>query len=72
MKLSDYVIRFLAENLKVRHVFGIVGGANANLFDSLNGYLGIQAICTYHEQGAAIAAEAYARITGNIGAALVT
>ena len=72
MKLSDYVIQFLAENLGIRHIFGIVGGANANLFDSLSKNPKIQSVCTYHEQGAAIAAEAYARVTGGMGAALVT
>ena len=72
MKLSDYVLQFLAENLGIKHVFGVVGGANANLFDSLSKNPKIQSVCTYHEQGAAIAAEAYARISGGMGAALVT
>lgn len=72
MKLSDYVFQFLADKLGIKHVFGIVGGANANLFDSLFKNSKIQPVCTYHEQGAAMAAEAYARVTGNMGAVLVT
>lgn len=71
MKLSDYVIKFLAD-LGIRHMFMIVGGANAHLADSLAKNKKIQHICTIQEQGAAMAAEGYARITGNMAAVLVT
>lgn len=72
MKLSDYVIEFLAEELGIKHIFGIVGAANSHLADSLAKNPKIRFICTQHEQGAAMAAEAYARATGNIGAVLTT
>lgn len=72
MKLSDYVMQFLADEIGVRHVFGIVGGANSHLTDSLAKHKKLTFVCTQHEQGAAIAGEAYARTTGGIGAVLVT
>lgn len=72
MKLSDYVIQFVAKELGIKHMFMIVGGANAHLADSLAKNKDIKYICTIQEQGAAMAAESYSRITGNMGAVLVT
>ncbi|MBI2075382.1 MAG: hypothetical protein HYT82_01800 [Candidatus Harrisonbacteria bacterium] len=71
MKLSDYVAKFLA-NSGIKHVFGLTGGANLHLFDSLYRTKGITSIFTHHEQAAALAAEAYSRTTNNLGAAIVT
>lgn len=70
-KLSDYVIEFLAEQ-GIKHIFGIVGAANSHLADSLAKSKKVKFVCTQHEQGAAIAAEAYARASNNAGAVLVT
>lgn len=72
MKLSDYLIEYLAKDLGISHVFMLIGGANAHIVDSLYNNKKIKHICTPHEQGAAMAAEGYARIKGDIGAALVT
>lgn len=71
MKLSDYVFNYLAK-LGIKHIFMIVGGANANLADSLAKNKKLKHICTIQEQGAAMAGESYARITGNMAAVLVT
>jgi len=71
MKLSDYVAAFLAE-LGIRHVFVVSGGASVHLIQSLADCPGVQHICTHHEQASAMAADAYARITGNLGAAVST
>ena len=71
MKLSDYIFDFLA-NQGVRHVFMLAGGAAMHLNDSLGGNERIGYVCTLHEQAAAIAAEAYSRVTGDLGVALVT
>ncbi|MFC1754811.1 thiamine pyrophosphate-binding protein [Thermoproteota archaeon] len=71
MKLSDYVADFLVQQ-KVKHVFGITGGAIVHIFDSIASNPDIQHICTLNEQGAAIAADAYSRITRNIGVAIAT
>ena len=71
MKLSDYVIEKLAE-AGAEHVFYLPGGGAMHLVDSLGRAQNIEAVCCLHEQAAAIAAEAYSRVTGGIGVALVT
>lgn len=71
IKLSDYVIKFVAD-LGVKHIFTMVGGGAMHLNDSLGHCPEIEFICNLHEQASAIAAEAYARVTNNIGVALVT
>lgn len=70
MKLSDYVFDFISR-LGVRHVFTLVGGGAMHLDDSLGQCRSIEYVCNLHEQACAIAAEAYARISG-LGVALVT
>ena len=71
MKLSDYIAQFLAEK-GIRHAFVVSGGASLHLIHSLNDTPGIEFICTQHEQAGAMAADAYARVTGNLGAAMAT
>ena len=71
MKLSDYVAKFLADT-GVSHVFAIAGGASLHLIHSVADTDGIDFICPGHEQGAAMAAEGYARATGDIGVAITT
>lgn len=71
MKLSDYVIDFIAEE-EVSHVFEFIGGAIAHLLDSIYLRDDIQCISVRHEQAAAFAAEAYARLNGKLGVAMAT
>jgi len=71
MKLSDYVAYFLTKQ-GIKHVFAITGGASAHLIDSLARTRGIKYICPQHEQAGAMAADAYARVTMNIGVAIST
>lgn len=71
MKLSDYVVQFIAD-LGVKHVFMLPGGGAMHLNDSLGRNPDVEFVCNLHEQACAIAAEAYARVTNNIGVAMVT
>lgn len=71
MKLSDYIVEFLKE-LNIDTVFGYQGGAITHFVDSIYKADGIKFISSYHEQASAFAAEAYSRITGNIGVATAT
>lgn len=71
MKLSDYVANFLVKH-GIRHVFAISGGASVHLIQSVEDTPGITFICPQHEQAGAMAADAYARVTGNMGAAIGT
>ena len=54
-------------------IFGYPGGAVLNIYDALYAYEGrIRHILTAHEQGAAHAADGYARSTGKTGVVLAT
>jgi len=58
---------------KVEVIFGYPGGANMPIYDALYFYeKKLRHILVRHEQGAAHAAEGYARITGKPGVCLVT
>jgi len=71
MKLSDFVMDHLA-TAGVRDVFLLPGGGCMHLVDSLGKHPLLRFTCTLHEQGAAVAADAYAQYTGQLGVALVT
>jgi acetolactate synthase-1/2/3 large subunit len=66
--------QLLAKALRAEGVdtlFGYPGGANLEIFDVLREF-DIRCIRTEHEQGAAHAAEGYARATGRVGVCLAT
>jgi acetolactate synthase-1/2/3 large subunit len=71
MKLSDYVIDFLVSE-GITHVFEVCGGALAHLLDSMYDRKEISTVSMHHEMAAAIAAEGYSRVSGNIGVAMAT
>ena len=71
IKVSDYVIDFLLEH-KIDKVFGYIGGAVAHLYHSIGKNKNMEMINCINEQGAAFAAEGYARITGKSGVAFAT
>jgi acetolactate synthase-1/2/3 large subunit len=71
MKLSDYIVGQLAE-WGVRHIFLVTGGGAMHLNDSIGKEPRIQYVCNHHEQASAMAAEAYARISGQPGVINVT
>jgi acetolactate synthase-1/2/3 large subunit len=71
MKLSDYVVRFIAEQ-GVKHVFLVTGGGAMHLNHSLGMETRIQAVCNSHEQASAICAEGYAKATNHLGVCMVT
>ena len=56
----------------VEVIFGILGGAILPLYDTLPQYPRLRHILVGHEQGAAHAAEGYARATGRVGVCLAT
>jgi len=71
MKLSDYVMQFIAET-GVKHLFMLSGGGAMHLVDSAGKNKNFSYICNLHEQACAIAADAYSQYTNNLGVALVT
>ncbi|MBI2144016.1 thiamine pyrophosphate-binding protein [Candidatus Woesearchaeota archaeon] len=71
MKLSDYVMEFLAEHGS-RHVFLVSGGAVVHLVDSAARNPKMAYFCLEHEQNAGAAADACSRVTGKLGVVLTT
>ncbi len=71
MRVADYIMDALAKH-GVRHVFFVPGGGAMHLNDALGAHPGLEAVCNLHEQASAVAADAYAKITGGLGACLVT
>jgi len=56
----------------VEVIFGILGGAILPLYDTLPQYPQLRHILVRHEQGAAHAADGYARVTGKVGVCMAT
>lgn len=69
--VAKYVTQTLVD-YGVRHVFMLTGGGAMFLNDALGHDSRITPIFNHHEQACAMAAEAYARISGHIGVVNVT
>lgn len=70
-KVSDYIAEFLAKQ-GIRHVFGIVGAGNAQIFDAVTRLGFTEIVCVHHEQAAVMAATTYYRMTGKVSVVLLT
>jgi len=68
---ADIFVRCLADE-GVEYVFGYPGGAALHIYDALYKQDKVKHILVRHEQGAAHAADGYARATGRPGVVLVT
>jgi acetolactate synthase-1/2/3 large subunit len=71
MRLADYVAHTLVRH-GVKHVFLVTGGGAMHLNDALGRCAGLEYVCCHHEQGCAIAAESYFRLTNRLAAVNVT
>ena len=71
MKLSDYVLKFVAD-LGIKDLFLVTGGGAMHLNQSLAAETRIRPICNSHEQASAICAEGYAKATNGLGVCMVT
>ena len=69
--VADYIFAFLADR-GVKDVFLVTGGGAMFLDDALRRQDRIRPVCCHHEQAAAMAAEAHARMSGLPGVACVT
>src|SRR3974390_1515317 len=68
---AEMVLQALADQ-GVEFIFGYPGGAVLPIYDEIFKQDAIKHILVRHEQGAAHAAEGYARSTGKVGVVLVT
>jgi acetolactate synthase I/II/III large subunit len=71
MKVADYLSKYL-EHQNIDHVFELVGGMITFMLDSIHQHTQIKIVSMHHEQGAAFAAEGWARIKGLPGVAFAT
>ena len=71
LRISDFIIDGLSQ-LGLKHIFLLPGGGNMFLIDAVAKSKKIEGIPCHHEQAAAIAAEAYSRVSDNVGVAIVT
>ncbi|MGM9476213.1 thiamine pyrophosphate-binding protein [Pedobacter sp. GSP4] len=71
VKVSDLIVKFF-EQKGVKHVFLLSGGMMMNLLDSVSRSEQIKYICNHHEQAAAMAAEAYARVKNEVAVCYAT
>src|ERR1700760_268222 len=71
IKLSDYVLKFVAD-LGIKDLFLVTGGGAMHLNASLAAESRIRPICNSHEQASAICAEGYAKATNGLGVCMVT
>ena len=70
-RVADYIFSLIAAH-GVKVVFLVPGGGSMFLVDGLAQNPDLDYVPNHHEQASAIAAEAYAKITGTLGVVLVT
>lgn len=71
IKVAKYISEFLVKNF-ITDCFMVTGGGAMHLDDAIGHQTGMRCIFNHHEQASAIAAEAYARYSGEIAAVCVT
>jgi acetolactate synthase I/II/III large subunit len=71
LRVADYIAKFIYD-YGVRHVFMLSGGGIMYLTDALACNKNLKAVCLHHEQAVAMAAEAYAKVTGHFGVGYFT
>ncbi|QNJ01752.1 thiamine pyrophosphate-binding protein [Synechococcus sp. PROS-U-1] len=71
MKGSDFIAQYFSK-IGVNQAFVLTGGCIIHFIDSLSKAEGIDYLPMLHEQSCAMAADAYARVTGNLGVAATT
>lgn len=72
IKVSDYIASFIADVLGLKDIFLISGAGIMHLTDSFARHPGLRAVCLHHEQSAAMALDAYARINGHFAVGCFT
>lgn len=71
MRLADYIVDFFSKK-KVHHCFTVTGGGAMHLNNAFGSHSQMKCIYNHHEQACAMAAEGYARATGDMPVVCVT
>jgi len=72
IRVADYIINFIYDNLKIKDIFMLSGGGIMHLTDAIFCHKKINYVCCHNEQALTMAAEGYSRTNENFGLALVT
>ena len=70
-KIAEAVANQLVDN-NICQVFGIIGSANAHLFDAIYQNPKLSLVCLHHEQACVMAAHGYYMQSGRMAAVIVT
>ena len=70
IRVADYIANKIAEYTD--HIFLVTGGGAMHLNDAFGRQKKLKFVCCHNEQACSIAAEAYTRVSGKIGAINVT
>jgi acetolactate synthase-1/2/3 large subunit len=65
IRVSDYIARFISDQLQLKDIFMLSGAGSMHLSDGVACNPKLRAICVHHEQSASMALEAYARTNQN-------
>ncbi len=71
IRVADYFAQFLADR-GVEAAFMVAGGQMMHLIDAIGRVDSVRYYCSHHEQASAMAADAYARLTGHVGLCYAT
>ena len=71
IRVADYITQFIQQQ-GVESVFMLSGGGMMHMVDSVGRAKNLKVICNHHEQCSAIAADAIARYSSNIGVCFAT
>jgi acetolactate synthase-1/2/3 large subunit len=71
IRVADFIAN-MCNAAGSEHVFLVTGGGAMHLNDAFGRHKGFTAVCFHHEQGAAIAAEAYYRTSNKVATLNVT
>ena len=71
IKTTDYISRFLVD-YGVKKVFMVPGNANVHMLDSIGRCEGLSFFCPQGENCAAMASEAYSKISGDLGVLVIS
>ena len=71
MRVADYIAQFI-EHYGVKDVFLLSGGGIMHLTDGLACNKKINVVCFHHEQAAAMALDAYSRVSGHFSVGYFT
>ncbi len=72
MRVADVVAEWISTTLGVDKVFMVTGAGVMHLTDGVASSVALEAVCLHHEQSVSMAVEAYSRVTGKVGIALVS